>query len=66
MRIHTLPGGSTAGAGLAELAARRAESASVPATLRAHLVASEGRKRGNFNSFIENKGNFNSFIQPGV
>lgn len=66
MRIHTVPGGSTAGAGLAELAAQRTGAAPVPAALRAHLVAPEGRGRGNFNSFIENKGNFNSFIQPGV
>lgn len=53
MPIHTVPVGSTVGAGLLELAEQRAGSSSVPAALRAHLVSSAERKRGNFNSFIE-------------
>lgn len=66
MSLSTLPTGATAGAGLAELSERCTGSTSVSAALRAHLVSSDARKRGNFNSFIENKGNFNSFIEPGV
>ncbi|WP_280425151.1 hypothetical protein [Nocardia carnea] len=65
MPLPTLPG-AAAGAGLAELSAQWSGSASVPDVLRAHLVSSDARNRGNFNSFIENKGNFNSFIEPGV
>ncbi|MFI1465245.1 hypothetical protein [Nocardia carnea] len=63
MSLSTLPTGATAGAGLAELSDQWTGSTSVPDVLRAHLVSSDARKRGNFSSFIENKGNFSSFIE---
>ncbi|MEU1521261.1 hypothetical protein ACH474_02300 [Nocardia rhamnosiphila] len=66
MPVHTVPRGVTAGAGLVELARECTGSTSIPDALRAHLTPSDERKRGNFNSFIENKGNFNSFIVPTV
>jgi hypothetical protein len=62
MSTHTAPYGALAGAGLAELAERLPTSHTLPDALLSHLTMSGSGKRGNFNSFIENKGNFNSFI----
>ncbi|WP_280382501.1 hypothetical protein [Nocardia wallacei] len=62
MPTDITPRETTAGAGLIALAERLTDAQTVPPVLRAHVLPSEGLKRGNFNSFIENKGNFNSFI----
>ncbi|MGW0180471.1 hypothetical protein [Nocardia sp. NPDC003345] len=52
MPTHSVPTGTTAGVGLAELAERSGGSSAVPAALRAHIGSSDDRKRGNFSSFI--------------